>query len=212
MKISHKILKIINRNLNNFFQEIRKSILTKKFLVLLFVISLTGILINVNAQRRKKTSDSIKIQKVTPGDTIKGNNPKIRIKVNKKYDKNGNIIRYDSSYTYVYISPDGKSIQLNADSVFHGFKPYFYDNFPKIMKKPFGDFFENDSLFRYNFFDDSLFEKMFNEEYLEFKKMIKRMDSLKSGYIYKHYPFMKKNRKKFNKIEKKGKQSKVYNI
>ena len=29
-------------------------------------------------------------------------NPKVDIKVNKEYDKNGNIIRYDSSYTYIY--------------------------------------------------------------------------------------------------------------
>ena len=34
-------------------------------------------------------------------------NPKTSVTVNKKYDDKGNLIRYDSSYSYSYKSPGG---------------------------------------------------------------------------------------------------------
>ena len=47
-------------------------------------------------------------------DTIKNNSPNESWNVNKKYDKDGNIIQYDSSYSYSY-SSTGE--YLNIDSL-----------------------------------------------------------------------------------------------
>lgn len=75
-------------------------------------------------------------------DTLK-NQPKIDVKVNKKYDENGNLIQYDSSYSIIYFSP-GTDIN------------FFSGNSDSIMAH-FRDFFDNDK-----FFGDDLFDKKFH--------------------------------------------------
>ena len=40
------------------------------------------------------------------GQPASSKQPKANIKVNKEYDKNGNLIRYDSTYTYVFTGTD----------------------------------------------------------------------------------------------------------
>lgn len=46
-----------------------------------------------------------KKQDATPNQAIE--KPKVEIKVNKKYDKNGNLIAYDSTYTSFYADRKG---------------------------------------------------------------------------------------------------------
>lgn len=91
-----------------------------------------------------KIADS-KTEKNGVNDTIK---PHEDIKVNKFYDKNGNLTRYDSTYTYFY-SSDGNA--QNQDSVFKElYKQFgFNDNFFSLS--PFGSF---------NPFGDSDFDKL----------------------------------------------------
>lgn len=72
-------------------------------------------------------------------DSLKKNEPKVDVKVNKKYDENGNLIAYDSSYSIIYSSP-GTDIQyfnLDNDSVISKLR-----NQMKI-----NNFFENDTIF-----------------------------------------------------------------
>lgn len=72
-------------------------------------------------------------------DSLKKNEPKVDVKVNKKYDENGNLIAYDSSYSIIYSSP-GADIQffnLDNDSVISKLR-----NQMKI-----NNFFENDTIF-----------------------------------------------------------------
>ncbi len=56
---------------------------------------------------------------------ILGNQPKEDIKVNKEYDENGYLIRYDSTYTYYYSNIEGDEIV--ADSI------WFFVNFGESM-------------------------------------------------------------------------------
>ncbi len=56
-------------------------------------------------------------------DTINKIEPKTNIKVNKEYDENGNLIRYDSTYSYYYSNIEGDS--LLRDSVFNKFRTFF---------------------------------------------------------------------------------------
>jgi hypothetical protein len=126
-------------------------------------------------------------------------NPKVDIKVNKEYDKNGNIIRYDSTYRYIYTYPDGKSEILNMDSVFNNFRPYFFDKGFDLMQKPFHHFFEMDSSFQQHFFDNDYFMQQFEREMFQFEEMMHEMDSLRNFYLKERYPEIKQKKPATNK-------------
>ncbi|OFX83275.1 MAG: hypothetical protein A2W99_12335 [Bacteroidetes bacterium GWF2_33_16] len=118
-------------------------------------------------------------------------NPKVDIKVNKEYDKNGNIIRYDSSYTYIYTYPDGSLEMLNIDSIFNNFRPYFFNRGFDLMQKPFIDFFDVDSSFQKHFFDNDYFMQQFEQEMFHFEELMHEMDSLRNLYLKEMYPDLK---------------------
>ncbi|MBU1011398.1 MAG: hypothetical protein KKG99_00210 [Bacteroidetes bacterium] len=116
----------------------------------------------------------------------KENNPKIEIKVNKEKDDKGNVIRFDSTYSYSWHG-ENMSQEL-MDSIFNEFK----------MNGHLKDFFKND-IFGNDFFDhdflshrDSIlsgfdFGDFFNDDFFE-----NRSDSL-SPRIYDHFgtfPFL----------------------
>jgi hypothetical protein len=72
-------------------------------------------------------------------DSLKRNEPKVDVKVNKKFDENGNLIAYDSSYSIIYSSP-GADIQffnLDNDSVISKLRNQMKMN----------SLFENDTIF-----------------------------------------------------------------
>lgn len=83
-------------------------------------------------------------------DSLKINQPKIDVKVNKKFDEKGNMIQYDSSYSIIYSSP-GTDIQfynLDNDSIFSQFKNSmqendFFKHFPDMDFQ--NDFFKMDT-------------------------------------------------------------------
>lgn len=94
-------------------------------------------------------------------DSLMKNQPKVDVKVNKKYDENGNLIQYDSSYSVIYSSP-GTDIQFNnmdSDSLMAMMRKHMkmnnlFDNDP---------FFDNSSGFGFNhneFFNMDPFENM----------------------------------------------------
>jgi len=121
----------------------------------------------------------------------KGNKPEIRWDVQKEYDENGNIIRYDSSYSWYYSTPGF------SDNLPDSFREYFDFNFPDFFEddsflvSPFGQFplnepfppssrfphsdTESDSLIPEffhlhhfdHFFEDPFFEQFFNDEFFE---------------------------------------------
>ena len=109
-------------------------------------------------------------------------------KVNKQYDEKGNIIRYDSSYTYIYTYPNGKSKEINIDSLYNSFKPYFFDKGFDMMHKPFNDFFEMDSTFQQHFFDEDYFMNQFEREMFRFDDLMREMDSLRNIFLKEIYP------------------------
>jgi hypothetical protein len=104
------------------------------------------------------------------------NNPDIHITVNKQTDKNGNITKYDSTYSYSYSWSGTDNIPKNADSIIQKLKQKFSFGFEESFN-PFGDstfLFSNgindpDSIFSGNFgipfnvFSDKQFEKIMKE-------------------------------------------------
>lgn len=124
------------------------------------------------------------------------NEPEVNIKVDKKYDDDGNLIGYDSTYSYVYRSFNGDTMSLDMDSIFSGFQPFMRQNFDFYGGDPFSGFFERDSTFYHGFFDENYFQNRFLESRKQFEEMFRRMDSLKNDFYYEQLPELKKEREK----------------
>jgi hypothetical protein len=89
-----------------------------------------------NGQSEKKESEN----------KAKLNIPKTDIKVNKEYDENGNLVKYDSTYSYYYLNIETDSILKNK----------VIDNLNKQFNRNY--FFSYDPFINYQFFQDSLFK------------------------------------------------------
>jgi len=113
------------------------------------------------------------------------NKPIEDIKVNKEYDKDGNLIRYDSTYTYYYSNIEKSPI--TEDSIFNNFRKLFDTNYPFSNKPFFNDIFFQDSLMKYDFYKKDFFKERFrrNMEYAE--KMFQEMDSLKNKFFMEQF-------------------------
>lgn len=125
--------------------------------------------------------DRIKDRKENVKPQTSSERPKVDIKVNKLYDKNGNLISYDSTYTSYYSSRKGDKTLM--DSLFKEFKPKFDKQFPLMKDESFNHLFYNDSLLYNDFFHDDFFSKRMelNQQYM--RKMMQQMDSIKNAYF-----------------------------
>ena len=87
-------------------------------------------------------------------ETERQNKPEVKIKVNKELDNNGNIIRYDSTYSWSW-SSEGYTQKYQGN---------FNDSLETDFFRPFEKkFFSGDNNFdRLGFFSDSLFMKHLN--------------------------------------------------
>lgn len=124
-------------------------------------------------------------------DTLKSNEPKVDIKVNKKYDDYGNLIQYDSTYSYVYSSQNMNSEDL--DSIIGNFKPFFYNNMPDVFGNSFDDFFNSRSFSNEDFFKNDFFENQFQKHNKMMEDMISKMDSIRNEYLKQKYPKIEDN-------------------
>lgn len=123
--------------------------------------------------------------------------PKENVQVNKEYDEFGNLIKFDSIYSYSY-SSNGK---IN-DSLFLKIQEQFSKNrfFSDTFKN---DFFAQDS----NFFQNDFFSKGFFNHNQQINQMMKRMDSLQQLFFNQNQraiippePESRTKKMKFSKI------------
>ncbi len=159
-----------------------------KKMMLIFLVPLLITACNSNNQKEQNKSDKGNKQE----DTIGQIKPKVDIKVNKKYDENGNLIGYDSTYVWSYSNLRGDTVSVNADSVLTEFRPLFDQNFPALTNPSMDKFFMNDSLLYYDFFNRDYFFNRWEHQYRNMDKQLRQMDSLKRDYFKKHYPNLQK--------------------
>lgn len=147
-----------------------------------------------NGQTKKENSQLAETKKVTLLHEDSLAKPRIDVKVNRQYDDKGNIVKFDSTYSYFYSSPKG-SMHLGNDSVFSSFRSFFEKNYPNLMDSHTNSIFFNDSLFKYDFFNDDYFQKRFELNNKMFENMYKQMDSIKRGFMKQNYPdgYQKRN-------------------
>jgi hypothetical protein len=111
------------------------------------------------------------------------NSPKTNIKVNKEYDEQGNLIRYDSTYSYSYSNMDNDSIP--NDSIFSMFRDHFNHRFSFSEDPFFKDFFFRDSVMKDDFFNDDFFMKRFKQNMEQMDNLFQEMDSVKNDFYKK---------------------------
>lgn len=140
------------------------------FLIILFF---SGSFYTVNAQNMSEPG--------SPGDPSK---PDVQIKVNKELDKDGNVIRYDSSYTWSWSSdgsrpfPSDFFTDSNKTDFFKPFENNFF--FGNDLKEnyfdPFG--FSNDSVFNDYFSNPDI-----NKLHKEIQDMLKQQQKMMEEFF-----------------------------
>jgi len=122
-------------------------------------------------------------------DTIK---PKVNIKVHKEYDKHGNLISIDSTYSYFYSNI--KNDSLLESEIFQDFKLNFNNQFKSFDSLFINDFFNDRPLWNKDFYTDKFFQNNFENHQKRIEKIFKRMDSLKNSFYTKQNEILKNNK------------------
>ncbi|MGP1994224.1 hypothetical protein D9V96_020255 [Zobellia laminariae] len=113
--------------------------------------------------------------------------PKGSWKVNKEFDENGNLIGYDSIYSWSANTQLDKLSNLNKDSLLQSFKSRFFTDFSDFENKGFDDVFSKDSLFSKHYFNDDFFESEFGKDYMDIEKITQRMIARQKKFLEKYH-------------------------
>jgi hypothetical protein len=107
--------------------------------------------------------------------------PEVTIKVNKHFDKKGDLVSFDSTYTSYYSSSNVNKKMM--DSLVEAFKKPFSKQFPLMNDKYFKTLFFTDSLINGDFFHEDFFRKRMelNDEYM--REMVEQMDEFKNEFF-----------------------------
>ena len=134
---------------------------------------------NCNAQDSKTTKKSFdKVEK-----TQDSTNPKESWKVNKEVDENGNIIRYDSIYSWSSSSGNLKDLPTNeSDSIFSQMQEMMRKRFSSFSSSGFDPFTRQDSIMK-QFFNDDFFSGSINSDFPNMENIRKQMDSIKKHFF-----------------------------
>ncbi len=114
--------------------------------------------------------------------------PHVRWEVNKKTDEEGNVIRYDSTYTWSYTNMEGDSVSVSVDSVMRSFRDYFNEHFPTMWERSVENPMLRDSIFYRDFFWEDYFRDRWERDRFRIRDMMDRMDSLRNSFFNRHYP------------------------
>lgn len=159
------------------------------------VLALSIGLIGCNGQEKK--SETAKSQ--TPATELKKEQeqvPKGSWRVNKELDEFGNLIKYDSVYTYSYSTLNGEEVNIeDVDSVIQSFRSYFQDKIPSGWDQNQWHPFWDDSLIEENFFGDKFFQDRWRDKFYEMDARMKHMDSLRDKFFHNFYPGLIESRK-----------------
>jgi len=147
-----------------------------------FLLLMIGLFsISCNGQTKDADKTELKEHEETITEQPKGS-----WKVNKEFDDQGNLIRYDSIYSW---SSNGKFDDLSTlekDSLLKSFKSRFFTNFSDFENNGFDDVFSKDSLFSKRFFNDDFFESDFGKDFMDIDKITQQMIAKQKKFLEKY--------------------------
>jgi len=150
----------------------------KKYFLLFMIGLLSG---SCNSQKNDTEKTEIKESEGTVVEQPKGS-----WKVDKEFDDDGNLIRYDSIYSW---SSNGKLNNLSTvdeDSLLQAFKSRFFTNFSDFKNNGFNDVFSKDSLFSKHYFNDDFFGSDFGKDYMDIDKITQQMIARQKKFLEKY--------------------------
>lgn len=162
----------------------------KKYVLLVMVGLLS---VSCNAQHKDVDKTPTKKSKE---NVVK--EPKGSWKVDKEFDEHGNLIRYDSIYSWSSHDKFNDLSDLNRDSLMQSYKSRFFTNFSRFENEGFEDIFSQDSLFSERFFNDDFFESSFGKDFRD-------LDRIRQQMIDKQKKFLEKYQSEFIKHQEKTK-------
>lgn len=112
--------------------------------------------------------------------------PKGTWKVDKEFDENGNLIRYDSIYSWSSNDRYNNLSLSERDSLMQSFKSRFFTNFSGFENQGFKDVFSKDSLFSKYFFNDNFFESDFGSDFMNIDKIRQQMITRQKKFLKKY--------------------------
>ncbi len=112
-------------------------------------------------------------------------NPQTTISVNKEYDKNGNLIRYDSTYAMYYSSIQDDSIR--GDSIYQNFRDYFNQRYFFSESPFFSEYFFLDSMLHDGFYTNDFFSNRFLNDMERMNNIFRGMDSIKNRFFEQQF-------------------------
>lgn len=156
----------------------------KKYIILLLAAFLST---SCNSQETINKDERNKDNKAATTETPKGS-----WKVNKEFDEAGNIIRYDSIYSWSSGDNLNELATFDRDSTLKSMQSRFYRNFSQFDfdKEGFGDLFAEDSLFTKQFFNNDFFENDFGKDFMDIDKMHERMESMQKRFLQRYQPMV----------------------
>jgi len=112
--------------------------------------------------------------------------PKGTWKVDKEFDESGNLIRYDSIYSWSSNNKYDYLSSFDRDSLMQSFKSKFFTNFSRFENEGFEDVFSQDSLFSKRFFNDDFFESPFGKDFMDIDKIRQQMIERQKKFLEKY--------------------------
>ncbi|WP_308993750.1 hypothetical protein QLS71_015045 [Mariniflexile litorale] len=148
-----------------------------------YILLLSAALLSVSCNGQKK--DSNKAEAKTNEQSIEAP-PQGTWKVDKEFDEHGNLIRYDSIYSWSSHDDLNHLSFSDRDSVMQSFKSRFFTNFSRFENQGFEDVFSKDSLFSKRFFNDDFFGSDFGQDFMDLDKITQQMISRQKQFLEKY--------------------------
>ncbi len=150
----------------------------KKVMLFLFVAILATSCNAQDTENSSKNSSDLEIQK----DSLQ--KPKGNWKVNKEVDENGNIIRYDSIYSW---SSSGNIKGMESDSIFNQMQSMMQKRFSMLQSPRLNGFSENDSIMKQFFSDDFFKDDFFSDRvpsgFQNMNEIMKQMEAMRQNFF-----------------------------
>jgi hypothetical protein len=157
----------------------------KKVMLFLFVAILATSCNAQDTENSPKKSSDLEIQ----NDTLL--KPKGNWKVNKEVDENGNIVRYDSIYSW---SSSGNIKGMENDSIFNQMHSMIQKRFSMLQSAGRGGFVEQDSImkqfFSDDFFKDDFFSNRLPSGFPNMDDVMKQMEAMRQNFFNDRYRYI----------------------
>ncbi|MFD2099773.1 hypothetical protein [Flagellimonas iocasae] len=116
-------------------------------------------------------------------------------KVNREFDEDGNLIRYDSIYSWSSSNYDKNLAKIDRDSLLQSFTSRFSNGRSPFDEEGFNNFFADDSLFTQHFFSDDFFESKLGKDFMDLNQMQKHMEAMQHQFMKRYGPESEQSKK-----------------